>query len=315
MNNTLAALAFSSFLIFFSVNGKTQATNKIDTTGNVGIGTTAPATKLHVYGPSLTASLSSDNEFVRFHGNAGPVLAFGNNTTTPYSMYLQSKYASQPWTLVLNPLGGNVGIGTQNPLTTLDVVGGISVQNNNNITWGGAYGANVPTISAVTGTGLYFYPTGSTSGALFSLQNSAATFYTNLSVSGNIGIGTSSPTEKLSVDGNISANGFIKTKKLTVTQLGWSDYVFDDDYKLRSLSSLELFIKQNKHLPDIPSAKEVEENGISVGDNQALLLKKIEELTLYVIELKKQNESQQKQLENQQKQINQLKNDRVSGIN
>jgi hypothetical protein len=65
---------------------------------------------------------------------------------------------------------------------------------------------------------------------------------------------------------------------------GWSDYVFNDDYKLRSLSSLESFIKQNKHLPEVPSAKEVEEKGISVGDNQALLLKKIEELTLYVIE-------------------------------
>jgi hypothetical protein len=94
-------------------------------------------------------------------------------------------------------------------------------------------------------------------------------------------------------NGNISAKGHITTKKLIVTQLGWSDYVFEENYNLRPLSSLECFIKQNKHLPGVPSAKEVAEDGLSVGDNQALLLKKIEELTLYLIQ--------------QQKEINSLK--------
>jgi hypothetical protein len=101
---------------------------------------------------------------------------------------------------------------------------------------------------------------------------------------GNVGIGIDSPLAKLSVNGNILANGYIKSKKLTVTQLGWSDYVFNDDYNLRSLFSLEAFIKKNRHLPEMASTKEVEQNGISVGDNQALLLKKIEELTLYLIQ-------------------------------
>jgi len=98
---------------------------------------------------------------------------------------------------------------------------------------------------------------------------------------GNVGIGTATPSEKLSVNGNVSA------KKMIVTQTGWSDYVFNDGYKLRSLSSLETYLKKNKHLPEVPSAKEVEEKGLSVGDNQALLLKKIEELTLYMIEVNK----------------------------
>lgn len=108
--------------------------------------------------------------------------------------------------------------------------------------------------------------------------------------SGNVGIGTSSPSEKLSVNGNI------RTKKLIVSQSGWPDYVFDSSYSLRSLSEVEKFIAKNKHLPDMPSASEVEENGISVGDNQALLLKKIEEITIYLIQLKKENELQQREI-------------------
>lgn len=103
-----------------------------------------------------------------------------------------------------------------------------------------------------------------------------------LSANSNVGIGTSSPSEKLSVNGNI------KTQKLIVTQTGWSDYVFDSSYQLKSLPDIERFIRKNKHLPDIPSTKEVEEKGVSVGDNQALLLKKIEELTLYIIDQQKQ---------------------------
>ncbi|MOA38224.1 hypothetical protein D3C78_1598840 [compost metagenome] len=66
--------------------------------------------------------------------------------------------------------------------------------------------------------------------------------------------------------------------------------MFEPDYKLRSLSEVEMFIKLNKHLPEIPSAKEVENNGIAVGEMNAKLLQKIEELTLYLIEMKKENE-------------------------
>ena len=80
----------------------------------------------------------------------------------------------------------------------------------------------------------------------------------------------------------------------------WFDHVFDDNYKLMSLSELEQFIKTNKHLPEIPSEKEVKENGINLGEMQGKLLLKIEELTLYIIE-------QEKQLKELQKQIDELK--------
>lgn len=97
----------------------------------------------------------------------------------------------------------------------------------------------------------------------------------------NIGIGTITPTEKLTINGNILA------KKLIVTQSVWPDFVFLSDYKLTPLSLIEDFIKHNKHLPDMPSEKEVLEQGLDVGQTQALLLRKIEELTLYIIEQNK----------------------------
>jgi hypothetical protein len=101
---------------------------------------------------------------------------------------------------------------------------------------------------------------------------------------GNVGIGTTNPQAKLAV------NGDIFSKKVKVTQTGWPDYVFKPTYKLPSLEEVEAFIKQYNHLPEVPSAQEVEKNGLDVGESQAILLKKIEELTLYVIELKKENE-------------------------
>lgn len=93
-----------------------------------------------------------------------------------------------------------------------------------------------------------------------------------------------SPSDKLSV------NGAIRCKRLVVLQTEWADYVFDSCYKRPSLAYLEQYIKDHKHLPDIPSAKEAVDKGVDVGDCQAILLKKVEELTLYMIEQNKKME-------------------------
>ncbi|MCC9073594.1 hypothetical protein LNQ49_18610 [Flavobacterium sp. F-65] len=102
----------------------------------------------------------------------------------------------------------------------------------------------------------------------------------------NVGIGTKDPAYKLDVCGTIRSNEV----KVDLLASCVPDYVFADDYKLKSLQEVEEFIKQNSHLPEIPSAKEIEKNGLMLAEMNMSLLKKIEEMTLYMIEMKKEIE-------------------------
>lgn len=107
---------------------------------------------------------------------------------------------------------------------------------------------------------------------------------------GNVGIGTINPMSRLSVNGEMLA---IKVK---ATLVGWPDYVFESGYKLPSLEEVQRFISIHKHLPDMPSAKEISEHDLDLGANQARLLQKIEEMTLYLIEQDKALTSQEQLL-------------------
>jgi len=111
-----------------------------------------------------------------------------------------------------------------------------------------------------------------------------------------MGIGTiATPKAKLEVNGSFRANdthinGFLCAKEVRVRLSGspcWPDYVFGKNYNLMPLKELEQFVNENQHLPEIPSAATVEENGIELGKMNALLLKKVEELTLYIIQMEK----------------------------
>jgi hypothetical protein len=109
-----------------------------------------------------------------------------------------------------------------------------------------------------------------------------------VSSTGNVGIGTPAPQYPLSVNGTVQA-------KEVLVNTGWSDYVFEPGYRLAPLSEVADYISANGHLPEIPSAKEVKEKGVSLGEMQSKLLAKIEELTLHMIEAEKENQELQKQ--------------------
>jgi hypothetical protein len=119
---------------------------------------------------------------------------------------------------------------------------------------------------------------------------------------GNIGIGTTAPDEKLTVKGKIHTNEVRVDVLVPIVP----DYVFESDYKLKNLSDLAAFIKENKHLPEVPSAKEMEQNGLMLAEMNLKLLKKIEELTLYAIDQNKQLVNQNEKIVNQNKEIETL---------
>ncbi|RPI79748.1 MAG: LamG domain-containing protein [Desulfobacteraceae bacterium] len=103
-------------------------------------------------------------------------------------------------------------------------------------------------------------------------------------VATKVGIGVMNPQNALEV------NGTIKAKEVQVSLSGWADYVFNNDYNLRSLEELEAFIRKNGRLPDMPSTEQLTQKGLSVTEMFTLQMKKIEELTLYLIKLQQENQ-------------------------
>jgi|GEM_PF-889305 len=128
-----------------------------------------------------------------------------------------------------------------------------------------------------------------------------------LYISGNVGIGTNTPREALSVNGNIRA------KQIKVEIVNWPDYVFKPGHHLPSLTEVQAYIDQNQHLPEIPSEQEIAKDGLNLGEMNKLLLKKIEELTLYLIDKEKIITEQQRKLADQEK-INELSGERLKRI-
>jgi hypothetical protein len=162
-------------------------------------------------------------------------------------------------------------------------------------------------------------------------QDGSGNALVNVTAAGRVGIGITTPNTnaKLDVNGNIFSNGKIaigttdmakiSTYSLAVNgdalfnkikikaYASWPDYVFQSNYHLPPLSEIEKFIQQNKHLPEVPPAEEMEKEGVDVGNNQTLLLKKIEELTLYMIEQDKKTNRLAEENQQLKKEITEIK--------
>lgn len=296
----------------------------INETGNVGIDTASPESgfKLDVNGLGTIGTQGSARIYL---GTVDASHAFIQARDNSINQNLTLSAASYNFTV------GNVGIGTTNPKNVLDVNGVISMQNfgyvssqrsrlNNytNLLLGGALKDNGDGTYTVVGDGgsnyfsaikmdnsggnigsINFYSAPTTGGTSYNVTNSALSDYLKMTlVNGNLGIGISNPQEKLAV------NGTIHSKMVVVDLLNWPDYVFKPTYHLTPLSEVKTYIDQNHHLPDMPSEKEVADNGLNLGEMNKLLAKKVEELTLYLIEKDKKLNDQQKAIESQENRLN-----------
>jgi hypothetical protein len=295
---------FQSPLLDLRIVGGTLGANfdLIPLGGNVGIGTTSPNYLLDVNG-AMHSKVTGGSNLV-LSKSLGASIAFDNDAGVQTALIESGSPANSNrlefWTNTATNTGlvermridnaGNVGIGTTSPGSLLEMKSAAPILTLNGTDNTQFKGINFATNGSVQANLLSNIQSGElklqsgTSGfggfITFNLDgNEKVRIQAN---TGNVGIGTTSPTEKLSV------NGRIRAKEVIVETTGWSDHVFADSYKLQSLSEVEQHIKTEKHLPGVPSAQEVADKGVSVGDMQAILLAKIEELTLHQIAQEKE---------------------------
>ncbi|WP_316632566.1 hypothetical protein [uncultured Flavobacterium sp.] len=214
-------------------------------------------------------------------------------------------------------VNGNLGIGTDTPIGLLDVrkttlnAGGKAIVNLIGSTWAGD-GASL-VLNQLWNDRSYktiidnFGSDNAQTGSGFRLQTSywdgskvETITPLILTPTGNLGLGTLTPNNKLDV------NGTIHSKEVKVDMIGWSDFVFKKEYNLPTLAEVEKHINEKGHLENIPSEEEVLKDGINLGEMNAKLLQKIEELTLYMIEMKKDNieiKRENSQMKNKQSEL------------
>jgi hypothetical protein len=278
-------LLFLVALCSMGMAGKAQ-TNVFPADGNVGIGTTSPQAKLDVVGGDINiygTKYSTSGDRARLY--------FGDykaNIAAVYDYGLYFSPANSDDAMVIRQ-SGNVGIGTANPQAKLDVRGAGS----SNGAWKGRIVASGENNAVVLGE--------YNGKAWFGAHNAGLTAWTDLIMQadgGNIGVGTTVPDQKLTVKGKIHAEEVIVDLNVPV-----ADYVFAKDYDLMPLHKVEQYVQKNSHLPDIPSATEIKEQGLSMGEMQNKLLKKIEEQTLYIISLNKQIIQQNQKIEKLENEI------------
>ena len=281
---------------------------------------------------TITTTIPSCRAKVEYHGLKGNCNGTFKGFRLTYAVVNDPDIVDQNMYIV-----GKVGIGTTQPQAALHVNGSIYGGETNGalklesktgyVTIGASGTAN---LAISTDRTRFFFnkPIRNSSGiydastrANLQLQTNGNTRMTILYSNGNVGIGTTTPAYKLDVNGTMRANQFISTSNVGIgtttpnylldvngtirakeilVNSGSADFVFVEDYNLRSLKEVQQFIIENGHLPEIQSAEQMEKNGVSVNELQIKLLQKIEELTLYLI-------LQEQTIQDLQQQVEQLK--------
>ncbi|WP_144008911.1 hypothetical protein [Pedobacter africanus] len=246
--------------------------------------------------------------------------------------YRTGTHSSSSWEqwkkLLIEDTNGRIGIGTESPLAKIDVRGNILESEYGVINPVlNVFSSNTPAIGAGASISLGGKTNNATPEYAFAylsggkesdLANNYAGYFAirtvsggsngevqsanyerfRITSSGDVGIGTTDPKGY-----KLAVNGKVRAQEIKVEASPWPDYVFTKDYQLPSLQETEKHIKDKGHLPGIPSAAEVKANGIDLGEMNAKLLQKIEELTLHLIEKDKKDKEQQSTIEKLQEQV------------
>ncbi len=265
--------------------------------GYVGIGVADPLARLHVKYRS-----EADRPLLRLTeldlGDVGQI-RLENQNSSYFSIRYRLGGGDEPWmgwytnedpNLIYNPLRGALGLHKTDPLGTMQihepvrdtallVMSPASSNQDSRIMLAEGPGGAVGMILHYDGGLNQFHIIGADNGGELDPAM-------RVKRTGEIALGQSFATGyKLSVDGKIMCE-----ELQVMLEADWPDYVFESDYDLRPLSEVREYIDEHGHLPDVPAASEIEESGVPVGEMQRILLQKIEELTLYVIELSEENE-------------------------
>lgn len=294
---------------------------RVNDAGNVGIGTANPLGKLEIKG----------NNGEQQQGQIHLVGNGGNSVGDAYISFAEGGEPNSKWSVgvkdndnafaishgltmdadpkfVITDVTGNIGIGTATPLGKLQINGdaGEQQQGQIHLVGNGGTGPGDAYISFAEGAepnsqwSVGVKDNDNAFAISHGLTMDAAPKFVITDVTGNVGIGTTTPDSKLTVAGKVHA------QEVKVTIGAGADFVFNNDYNLPSLASVAQFIKTNRHLPEIASEKEMQDNGLLLGEMNIKLLQKIEELTLYTLE-------QEEKLKTQT-QTNKTLNDRLTRL-